>query len=164
MQSTRPRIVKREIVPLDSSQVGDLLAAAKGERLEAMYVVAIATGLRLGELFGLQWGDVDLKAGTLMVRRTLTEVGGKLTLTEPKTAKGRRLVTLPARAVDALAEHRKRAVASGFAGVPYVFCNSTGGPLRRSHFHRNGLSPCSNSPSYRPFASTISGTLRPRYY
>jgi integrase len=118
-----------------------LLGAAKGDRLEALYITAIGTGLRLGELFGLQWADLDLKASTLTVRRTLTEVNGKLSLAEPKSAKGRRLVTLPQRVTDALADHRKRAVASGFAGVPYVFCNSVGGPLRRSHFHRNEFKP-----------------------
>src|SRR5262249_31223383 len=116
--------------PLTPEQVGKLLAAAKADRLEDIYNTALATGLRLGELFGLQWADVDLNAGTLSVRRTLTEVSGKLTLTEPKSAKARRLVTLPQRAVFALAEHRKRAIASGYAGVPFVFCNSVGGPLR----------------------------------
>ncbi len=136
-----PRIVKHEITPLTPEQVGKLLAAAKSDRLQAIYTTAIATGLRLGELFGLQWADIDLNASTLSVRRTLTEVNGKLTLTEPKSAKGRRLVTLPQRAVFALAEHRKKAVASGFAGVPFVFCNSVGGPLRRSHFHRNDFKP-----------------------
>jgi integrase len=136
-----PRVVKSDITPLNPGQVGKLLAAAKDARLEAIYMVAIGIGLRLGELFGLQWSDVDLDASTLAVRHTLTEVGGKLTLTEPKTAKGRRLVTLPRRVVDALVDHRKRMVASGFAGVPFVFCNSRGGPLRRSHFHRNEFKP-----------------------
>jgi integrase len=136
-----PRIIKREITPLTPQQVGVLIAAASGDRLEALYVVAIGTGLRLGELFGLQWADLDLNNSTLAVRRTLTEVGGKLSLTEPKTAKGRRVVSLPGRVVDALVAHRKLAVASGFAGVPFVFCNSRGGPLRRSHFHRNDFKP-----------------------
>jgi integrase len=136
-----PRVPKSEITPLDQQQVGKLLAAAKDDRLEAVYVVAIGSGLRLGELFGLQWTNVDLKAGRIAVRHTLTEVGGKLSLTEPKTAKGRRLVTLPRTAVDALIDHRKRMVAAGFAGVRFVFFNSAGGPLRRSHFHRNEFKP-----------------------
>jgi integrase len=136
-----PRVPKSNITPLTPEQVGKLLAAAKADRFEALYVLAIGSGLRLGELFGLQWADVDLKAGTLSVRHTLTEVGGKLTLSEPKTAKGRRLVTLPRRVVDALLDHRKRMVVLGLAGVPFVFCNSMGGPLRRSHFHRDEFKP-----------------------
>ena len=136
-----PRVAKSEIKPLSPTEVSDLLAAAAGDRLESLYIVAIGTGLRLGELCGLQWSDVNLKDGVLSVRHTLTEVGGKLTLTEPKTAKGRRLVTLPQRVVDSLAEHRKRAVASGFAGLSWVFTNTIGGPLRRSHFHRNEFKP-----------------------
>jgi integrase len=136
-----PRIAKRDMQALDAEQVGKLLAAAQGDRLEALYWVALTGGLRLGELFGLQWSDVDLKAGTVSVRRTLTEVAGKLALSEPKTAKGRRLVTLPPQAVGALVEHRKQMVVEGFAGVEFVFCNQSGGYLRRSHFHADEFKP-----------------------
>jgi integrase len=92
-----PRVAKSEITPLSAEQVGDLLAAATGDRLESLYIIAIGTGLRLGELFGLRWPDVNLKDGVLSVRHSLTEVGGKLTLTEPKTAKGRRSWRFPKR-------------------------------------------------------------------
>jgi integrase len=136
-----PTVPEREITPLTPEQVGKLLAAAKDDRLEALYVLAIGSGMRLGELFGLQWRNVNLNAGTCSVCHSLTELGGKLTLSEPKTAKGRRLVTLPRRVIDALIDHRKKMVALGFAGVPFVFCNSVGGPLRRSHFHRNEFKP-----------------------
>ena len=50
-------------------------------------------------------------------------------------------MTLPPRVVDALVDRRKRMVAAGFAGVPFVFCNSVGGPLRRSHFHERDFKP-----------------------
>jgi integrase len=45
---------------------------ASGDRLEALYIVAVHCGLRQGELLGLKWEDVDLEAGTLQVRRTLS--------------------------------------------------------------------------------------------
>ncbi len=136
-----PRIARREMQTLDLKQTNDLLAEAANDRLESLYWVAIATGLRMGELFGLQWQDVDLKAGTLSVCRTQSDVKGKLSLAEPKTAKGRRLVALPAQAVTALAEHRKRMMVEGLAGADRVFCNTEGAPLRRPDFHRRSFKP-----------------------
>ncbi len=135
-----PRIEKQDIQPLNGDQVARLFKAAIGDRLEALYVVAIASGLRLGELFGLQWADIDLDVGTVTVRRTLSEIHGKLTLAEPKTKKSRRRVELPAMAVDALCDHRKRMLAEGNL-VGSVFCNRAGGFLRRSHFHAQQYKP-----------------------
>jgi integrase len=103
--------------------------------------LAVTAGMRLGELFGLQWPDIDLAKATLMVRRTLCELEGELFVSEPKTAKGRRRIDLPKMAVDALWRHKKRMLVEGFAAVEWVFCNSHGGPLRRSHFHANDFKP-----------------------
>ena len=50
-------------------------------------------------------------------------------------------IELSARAVAALHDHRKRALAEGNAASPWVFCNTLGGPLRRSHFHRQDFKP-----------------------
>jgi integrase len=137
----RPTAAKSDITPLSAEQAGKLLAAAKADRLEALYVMAVGTGLRLGELFGLQWCDVDLKAGAVTVRHTQQELNGQLTLKEPKTAKSRRRVELPDKAVVALEDHRKRMLAEGHAASERVFCNQHGGPLRRSHFHRQDFKP-----------------------
>jgi integrase len=101
----------------------------------------VATGLRLGELFALQWSDVDLEDGAVTVRHTLAELKGILRLAEPKTAKRRRRVELPDMAVAALLTHRRRMLTEGHAAVPWVFCNQHGGPLRRSHFHRQDFKP-----------------------
>lgn len=136
-----PAVVKSKMHTLSADQVAKLFEAAIGERLEALYVVAVGTGLRLGELFGLQWPDVDLEAGMINVQRSLSEVNGRLTLGEPKTAKSRRQVDLPQEVVDALHAHRKRMLVEGHAAVEYVFCNSIGGPLRRSHFHAQHYKP-----------------------
>jgi integrase len=95
----------------------------------------------MGELFGLRWCDVDLTAGTISVQNTLEELNGKLTLREPKTAKSRRRVELPQSVIDALHAHRKSMVVEGHAAVEYVFCNPSGGPLRRSHFHQDCFKP-----------------------
>jgi integrase len=59
----------------------------------------------------------------------------------PKTPKSRRRVDLPQVVVEALKKHRAQSVREGFAKGPWVFCNSTGGPLRRTHFHVNHFKP-----------------------
>jgi integrase len=136
-----PRVPKADIHALTSEQVAVLLESANGDRLEALYLLAVASGMRLGEMLGLQWSDVDLDAGSVTIRHTLSELNGVLTLTEPKTAKSRRRVELPDIAVSALLQHRKRMLAEGHAASPWVFCNLHGGPLRRSHFHRQDFKP-----------------------
>jgi integrase len=138
-----PRVARKEIHALTAEQAKQLLKAAADDRLGAMYTLAVSTGLRLGELFGLQWADVDLAAGTgsLMVRHTLMEVNGELSLSEPKTAKSRRKVELSTMAVDALWDHRRKMLAAGYGCEGFIFRNSTGGPLRRSHFHADNFKP-----------------------
>ncbi|MDP9458339.1 MAG: site-specific integrase [Actinomycetota bacterium] len=85
--------------PLSAPEARRLLETAQGDRLEALYVLAVHTGMRRGELLGLKWEDVDLDGLVIRVRRTLThtENGRKLTLGEPKTKKSRRTVRLTPR-------------------------------------------------------------------
>jgi integrase len=97
-----PRPASEEMRTLSPAQVLRLLSAASGERLEALYVLAVHTGMRQGELLALKWADVDLKSGRLSVRRTITKSGGHLLLGEPKTAKSRRTITLTAGSLNAL--------------------------------------------------------------
>ena len=80
-----PQVRREEIRPLTAEQVKILFEAAKGDRLEALYVLAVTTGLRQGELLGLKWDDVDMEASTLQVRRTLTTAKGGPVLSAPKT-------------------------------------------------------------------------------
>src|SRR5674476_1535372 len=63
-----PRIPRRPVSPLSAEQARTFLAAIRGDRLEALYLVALGVGLRQGEILGLRWPDVDLDAGTLRVR------------------------------------------------------------------------------------------------
>jgi integrase len=82
-------------------------ARISGDRLEALYVVAVTTGMRRGELQGLKWEDVDLEAGTLQVRRTLSEPKGGWIFEAPKSGKGRN-IRLTRKATAGLREHRRR--------------------------------------------------------
>jgi integrase len=102
-----PRRVKKEIRPLTPEQVRTLFQVARGDRFEALYVLAVAAGLRRGELLGLRWEDVDLERGTLQVRRQLTRTKAGLAFTSPKRGKSRS-VRLTQSAIKALRSHRKR--------------------------------------------------------
>jgi integrase len=102
----RPRLRREEMRPLDRGQVRRLLKTAQGERFEALYVLAVHTGMRPGGLLGLKWEDVDLdgNSGSLRVNRALSD--GKLT--EPKRKRSRRRIDLSAGSVATLKVHRKR--------------------------------------------------------
>lgn len=102
----RPRLRRDEIQPLDRAQARHLLKAAEGERLEALDVLAVHTGMRPGELLGLKWKDIDLDdvGGSLQVNRSLSD--GKLTA--PKRKRSRRRIELGAGSVRALKAHRRR--------------------------------------------------------
>jgi integrase len=101
-----PQPRRAEIRPLDREQVRALFKAVSGYRLEALYVVAVTAGLRQGELLGLRWEDVGLEAGTLQVRRTLSEARTGRIFEAPKSGKGRQ-IRLTRKAAEALRSHRK---------------------------------------------------------
>ena len=79
--------------------------------METLYVLAVTTGLRQGELLGLKWDDVDLESELIRVRRTLVRHKGRLLLGEPKTKRSRRTVRLTETATKALEEHLARQIA-----------------------------------------------------
>jgi integrase len=138
-----PRPVETEKRALTSEQIKALLAAAAGDRLEALYWIAIGTGLRQGELFALRWSDVDLEAGTLQVQRKVRRVG-KLGLQEgqPKSRKGRRGMTLPGIVATALGRHLDRqqaeAATHGASWNPFklVFCTEDGRQIDASVYRK----------------------------
>ncbi|WP_373653279.1 tyrosine-type recombinase/integrase [Schlesneria sp. DSM 10557] len=131
-----PKQKRAEIVTLLEDQVLSLISAAEGTRWHALFVVALATGLRQGELFALKWIDIDLENGVLSVRHSLEELKGKLRLKEPKSKSGRRQVTLPAGAIAALRSHKAIQAAEGLESSELVFCAAEGGFLRKSNFER----------------------------
>jgi integrase len=103
-----PRVPRREVQPLAPDEARAFLEAIRGDRLEALYLVAIGVGLRQGEILGLSWTNVDFGASTITVRNALQRVNGKLELVEPKSATSHRVVALPAFVVNALRAHRTR--------------------------------------------------------
>src|SRR5215212_4783148 len=106
----RPRSSRKreEIMALSSEQARVLLSTAKGERNEALYVVAIHTGLRQGELLGLKWVDIDLAGRRLSVRRALKVTDHGLDFGPPKNNASRRSVPLSKTAAATLRAHKNR--------------------------------------------------------
>jgi integrase len=134
-----PQVRREEMRPLSAEQVKVLLEVARGDRLEALYVLAIHTGLRQGELLGLKWEDVDLESGTLRVRRTLVTAKGGPVLTAPKTKGSRRSVKLTQDAVEALRSHLKHQLqeidraGSLWRENGLMFASESGEPLDRRY-------------------------------
>jgi integrase len=142
-----PNIQKHEVTPLTREEARRLLDTAKRDRLEALYVVAVQSGLRQGELLALRWEDVDLEARTVQVRRTLTRDGGKLAVGPTKTSKGRRTVKLTRDATEALQDHLKRQLAEIdkvgdiWQENGLVFCTGKGTLINPTNLRRRSFAP-----------------------
>ncbi|MFZ0995776.1 MAG: tyrosine-type recombinase/integrase [Candidatus Dormiibacterota bacterium] len=142
-----PRMVEQEMQTFSAEQARRLLEAAQGDRFEALYVLAVTTGLRQGELLALRWRDVDLEQERLAVTATLQSGVGALTIAEPKTLSSRRQVALTSQAVEALRRHRQAQVAERLAVGPLwqnadlVFPNTIGGPMERRNLLRREFGP-----------------------
>jgi integrase len=110
-----PRVPRRDFVALTPEEVRQLIDHK--HPLQPLATVAAYTGLRMGELLGLQWSDVDLERASLVVRRSLSRLPRRIehgepkgrtrfALVEPKTERSRRTVPLAPRAVAALRAQR----------------------------------------------------------
>ena len=142
-----PRIPKREFRALLAEEAARLLDASRGDRFHALYVLALGCGLRQAELLGLRWRDVDLAGAVLAVRQQVYRLAREWVYSEPKTAKGRRSVSLPASAVAALREHRQRQNEERLEYGPswedsgLVFPNHRGRPMAKENLLRRSFWP-----------------------
>ena len=141
-----PRVPPPEIQPLSSEEAKRFLVAAQGDRFEALYVLGLTSGMRLGELGGSFWSDTDLTRRVLHVQRALITGHGGQTLEPPKTPESRRSIGLTIKAVDALLHHRKRQRAEGFSveGDALVFTNRAGNPINPRIYSPARSRPYSN--------------------
>lgn len=133
---TLPRVEKTEIHPLDSAEIGAFLKTAAGHPLEALYKVALFTGMREGELLGLTWDRVDFRRGTIRIDRQLLrprKKGEAFKLGPLKNDKPRTITPAPF-VFETLKEHRKAQLAQKLYvgplwedGPSYVFSSEAGG-------------------------------------
>jgi integrase len=139
----KPRALKYEIQPITPEQARQFLEAIKGNRLEALFTVALSLGLRRGEALGLRWQDIDFEKRTLRVHQSLARINKKLVLSEPKTKSSRRILDLPATLAARLKEHRTRqledrmAVGTRWVETGLVFTSGIGTPVDPRHVKRH---------------------------
>jgi integrase len=138
---------KHRVDPLKPDEAARFLATVEGHRLEALYSVALAIGLRLGEITGAEWSGLDLERGTFEVTQTCQRIKGQGMVMQrvAKTEKSMRTIPLPGFAVAALLRHRQRqAEERQFAGDRWkehglLFASTIGTPIEpsnlRRHFH-----------------------------
>jgi integrase len=135
-----PRRARFQLEPLSRDEIRTFLQSIRGERFEPIYVLAIATGMRQGELLALRWTDVDLDSGTVTIRHTL-ELRTRA-LAEPKTENARRTLRIGTEALAVLRDHRRRQVAERLSAGPawqdgdFVFTTSRGTALDSANVTR----------------------------
>lgn len=137
---TKPRLAHKEMMVLDDIQVRNLLLAAKDNGCDTFLQVAITTGMRLGEILGLRWSDLDWSTRKIQINRQVGRINRKgLVFSEPKTAAGRRSIKLGAATIQKLQEHyQAQQVQKGWMGDKWqdnnlVFPNSIGRPMEHSN-------------------------------
>jgi integrase len=136
-----PKAERPAIRVLTIPEAHALLTAVRGDDLEALYVLALTTGARQGELLALYWEDIA--DGTIRIRYTLTR--GKRVST--KTAASVRTIPLTRLAADALRSHRLRMaerllpLRGRTEGEQLVFCDAFGDPLYGPHITERAFKP-----------------------
>jgi integrase len=132
---SKPQPTKKDIRPLTPERVPLFLTAAERDPYHALYVLALDSGMRQGELFGLHWPDIDFDGSAVTVTHSLEEIDGKHTLKDVKTKHSRRRIKLTPRTMAASHEHRKRMLAEGRnVKTGPVFVNTDGGWLYKANF------------------------------
>ena len=144
-----PKVVEEEVAAIGPEQARQILDAVAGDRLEALYALTLALGLRQSEVLGLRWEDIDLDVDTLDVRRTLQRAEGEFRFFDTKTPRSRRTLSLAGPLVEHLGSHRRRQLEERLAaGIAWegerwgdlVFTTELGGPLSgyvvTTHFQR----------------------------
>ncbi|MFH9247065.1 tyrosine-type recombinase/integrase [Streptomyces lydicus] len=137
-----PKVVSRETTPWSLDETLTFLEEARRDPLYAAFVLAIAMGLRRGEVLGLRWSDVDLDGRVIRISNQVQRIGGELYQDTTKTGKIRP-VPLPLICVAALRWHRlrltheaeKRGTAMSSAGL--VFTTRSGRPIEPRNLNRS---------------------------
>jgi integrase len=145
-----PRKARQEMQVLSADQARTFLAAAVGEPDEALFIMALATGMRRGELLGLKWQDISFQESVLCVRRTLNRVptvlgegAGSLVESEPKTAQSRRSIVPPGFAIEALQRQKelqagwKKNADTAWEEHGYVFTTQLGRYIHPNSLYRH---------------------------
>jgi integrase len=141
-----PRVARAPMRTLTTEEARRLLETVRGARLEALYVLALSTGARQGELLGLRWADVDLDRGAILIRGSLRRTTDGFSIGETKSSKVRR-VELTTAALDALHGHRifqhaeRLRLGAIWENQDLVFTNEVGRPIEAGNLLRRSFWP-----------------------
>ncbi len=130
-----PRVEQKEMKTWSTEQAREFIGFIRGDRLEALWILMLTSGMRRGELIGLKWADIDLDAGRLAVRRARVAVGYQVVWSSPKTVKSARVIALDTATCDVLRAHRARQddekvlVGDGYHDEDILFAKPDGSPL-----------------------------------
>jgi integrase len=130
-----PKTVKKEVRTLSACEVKGLLSAVEGQSLEALYLLAVTTGMRQGELLALKWEDFDYERGVIKVQRTVWR--GETY--PPKTAKANRSIRLTSQALSLLREKEEKTRVTG--DPEWIFPSRTGTPINRHNLTKRSWWP-----------------------
>ena len=133
---------RRQLVPWSATEAKAFLACVESHRLRALFVVALFTGMRRGEVLGLRWSDVDWNSREVRVEGSLQRINGTLKLVELKTEKSRRSIRVPDAVLEALRRHKVLQAkellkaGSGRSDPDLVFTTPKGTPIDPRNLHR----------------------------
>jgi integrase len=148
-----PKLKKFKSGVYDENQVKALLKVAKENDMYLPILLAVSIGLRLGEVFGLQWKDIDFRDNTIVIQRSLSLINRKLVFHEPKTEKSNRVIVVSDTIINELeCQQEKQKESKSIMGQAYndydlVNCYDDGLPINPSNYthrfakllKRNGL-------------------------
>jgi len=140
---TPPRTQRKELRTWNREDVRRFLDAATSDVYAPLWEIALATGMRRGELLGVRWQDIDLTRGTLTIQQAVTLLNDKAIIQQPKSAASRRTVRLPAHCIAALQAHKDRRSFRTSPGTisddarDLVFTSTTGGIIHPRNLIRN---------------------------
>ena len=142
---TLPRIERKELVPLDDTEIAAFLAAIQGHRFETLYAVTLFSGLRESEVMGLMWDCVDFESGTITINKQLQRLrgnGGEYRFMSPKNGK-KRIITPAASVMTMLKRHKvvqakqRLFVGEGWEDSGLVFTDELGHHLSQTLIYRD---------------------------
>ena len=119
-----PKVEHKEMKTLTADQLSAFFREARDSGVYELYYLDLATGLRLGELLGLKWTDIDLDRGVLKIQRAISRQNGKVVEAPLKTKNAYRTLPLSADAIDVLMQQRRKT-----GNSEWVFPSPTGGPM-----------------------------------